>query len=147
MAHYEYILSSKDTLRWNEAYTMIERLAARDSLPEAMYECAMIKSFHSAKLSLPEQERYDFVNQRDLIGAASLFEAVLQKDSTNYKARLYALINYNMLNDPLTYGEIMKYHYAKYIIDTDSLPEEETKVYSAALEAVRKRMHNWGLIK
>lgn len=147
MAHYEYILSSKDTLRWNEAYTMIERLAARDSLPEAMYECAMIKSYHSAKLSLPEQERYDFVNQRDLIGAASLFEAVLQKDSSNYKARLYALINYNMLNDPLTYGEIMKYHYAKYIIDADSLPEEETKVYSAALEAVRRRMHNWGLIK
>jgi hypothetical protein len=52
-----------------------------------------------------------------------------------------------MLNDPLTYGEIMKYHYAKYIIDADSLPEEETKVYSAALEAVRRRMRNWGLIK
>jgi serine/threonine protein kinase len=146
MTHYHHVLSDKDTLQWKDAYALVERLAVRDSLPEAMYQCGMVKSYHSEKQNLPEFEIYHFANDQDLLTAANWFEAVVEKDSTNYKARIYALMNYVQMKDPATYGDVMRQHYANYLLITQNLPEEEKQVYAKTLEVLRKRLFAWGLV-
>lgn len=108
MDYYERVMDMRDSLHWREAYELVEALAAREMLPEALYECAMYKSFISPKLDLPEVERYSlgFVED-DLIAANRIFETIIKLDPDNYRAIFWSLINYIKIGEPNIYGEKM----------------------------------------
>lgn len=150
MIHYAQILSSKDTLNWREAYSMVERLAVRDSLPKAMYECAMASTY-LPKFDLPEKELYGFINNTDVHKANEWLAAVIRKDSTNYKALYYSLINYVSIgrSTPLddAHKQIMKQYYATFVQLTDAMQTEDTQKYRKESAIIEKSMRAWGLIK
>lgn len=149
MANYERVMETRDSIRWHEAYELVENLAARDSLPEAIFECAMHKSFISPKLELPEVERYSFgFVEDDLMAANRLFEIVLKNDPDNYKAAFWSLINYVMINEPDTFGEKMSALYDLYMaavtIENTPMSQKYRDESSRVIEVVLK---NWMLIK
>lgn len=145
MSHYDYVVTSQDTLNWREAYTLVERLAARDSLPEAMFECAMVSTYFP-KGETPEKARYSFVNELDPQASVAWLEAVLAKEPANHRALLYALANYVKINQPKIYKEKMVQHYASYTMLLEILPEEELKMYVPIFDSIQNIMWSWRLI-
>lgn len=150
MSHYAHVISQQDTLKWAEAYALVERLAVRDSLPEAMYECAMASTY-LPKFDLPEKKLYGFINNVDLEKANAWLDAVIERDSTNYKALYYALINYVSIGRNATlddeHKEIMKRYYTAFVQLTDMLQNEETQKYRKESSVIKNTMIAWGIIK
>ena len=146
MSHYDYVVTSQDTIKWKEAYALVEGLAVRDSLPEAMFECAMVSTYFP-KGETPEKARYSFVNELDPQTSVAWLEAVLAKEPANHRALLYTLANYVKINQPYIYGEKMTQHFISYTMLLEILPEEELKMYVPIFDSIQNIMWRWGLIK
>lgn len=144
MKHYDYVLSEKDMSKWEDAYAMVEQLAVRDSLPEAMFECAMTTSLLIK--SLPENERYGFINEPDPTAAVVWLEAVLEKQPANPKAMQYALFNYIQINTPAVHKEKMLQHYTNFAALLKLMSEEEVNQYKKSFEFIQNSLWNWGMI-
>ncbi len=151
MAHYDYVISQKDTLKWPEAYALVEDLAVRDSLPEAMFECAMVKTyfpnFKKDDFDTPEELRYRFINTPEPEVALDWLEAVIVEKPGDYKAILYALLNYCRLDASETKGEIMKQHYSNYLFLRSTHSDEEGNEYIPLLKFIEDELWRAGLIK
>lgn len=149
MDNYERVMAVRDSIRWPEAYMLVETLAARDSLPEALFECAMYKSYISPKLDLPEVEYYSLgYVEDDLMAANRLFDAVIKRDPDNYKAIFWSLINYVMINEPHSYREKISELYEQYLA---AISKEDTSMSQKYIEessrVIEVTLENWGIIK
>lgn len=151
MAHYDYVISQKDTLKWSEAYALVENLAVRDSLPEAMFECAMVKTYFpnlkKNDFDTPEELRYRFINTPEPEVALDWLEAVIAEKPGDSKAILYALLNYCRLEASETKGEIMKQHYSNYLFLRSAQSDEEGTEYISLLKFIEDELWRAGLIK
>lgn len=150
MAHYDYVISQKDTLKWSEAYALVENLAVRDSLPEAMFECAMVKTyfpnFKKDDFDTPEELRYRFINTPEPEVALDWLEAVIVEKPGDYKAILYALLNYCRLKLFKPEREKMLQHYKNYILLRTTLSEEECNEYNDLHKLIEHELWNAELI-
>lgn len=153
LKYYEIILDAKDTIRWDAAYDCMFKIAADDSLNlEAVYECALCMSYISPKLSLPEVRRYDFIRDKNYEEANRLLEIVIQKDSNNYRAPFWEIINLITLYNGRSLSEPEKDKLkALYVLLDNNLSvssEELAVQYRAETERVIKTiLQNWYIIK
>ncbi len=145
MAHYDYVISQKDTLMWPEAYALVEDLAVRDSLPEAMFECAMVKTYFPSIIT-PEKDRYQFINDCDIEAAIGWLDAVIAKDPSNYKALIYVLINKIMQVGDETAPPVLGQYYAKYNLIVKYHDDVDAR-YAEVMKTIENQLIRWNIIK
>ena len=115
------------------------------SLPEAMFECAMVNTYFPTIVT-PEKDRYQFINDCDIEVAIEWLDAVIAKDPSNYKALLYALINKIMQVGDDTAPPILGQYYAKYNLIVKYQNEVDDR-YAEVMKMIENQLIGWNIIK